>query len=148
MAFAIAICASFWSQIVYSELGATTDSVRADQVRFKASRLETSGPGMITHEIKLQDGSGIKEYVNSSGVVFAVSWRTRLKPNLQTLLGAQYAMQIASTKSVLGVANSRAQQSVRLPNLVLHQAGRVNAFAGLAYVPALVPEGINAENLP
>jgi hypothetical protein len=102
---------------------------------------------MTIHEIRLADGSGIKEYVNAAGVVFAVSWRTRLKPDLAALLGAQFAVHAATGHTASGVAGIKQQQSIRQPNLVVHQAGRMSAFAGLAYVPTLVPEGINAETL-
>jgi hypothetical protein len=103
---------------------------------------------MTTHEITLADGSGIKEYVNAAGQVFAVSWRTRLKPNLQSLLGANYAaLSEAALEQPKGVAGMKLQQSLRLSNLVVHQGGRVNAFAGVAYVPALVPSGVDADAL-
>ena len=142
-----ACCVLLSSHAAQAVLGATTDTVQADQARFKGARSEiTSGP-MTTHEIRLADGSSIKEYVNASGVVFAVSWRTRLKPDLAKLLGAQFVAQAATVAPASGVAGSKRQQSIRQPNLVVHQAGRMNAFAGLAYDPTLVPEGINAETL-
>ena len=137
----------FCSHAAQAELGAAAQTVKADQIRFKGTHSESTSGQMTTHEIKLQDGSGIKEYVNAAGVVFAISWRTRLKPDLEALLGAQFAVHAASVNTVSGVAGIKGQQSIRQPNLVVHQAGRMNAFAGLAYVPTLVPEGINAEAL-
>jgi hypothetical protein len=129
-------------------LGATQDSIQADQIHFKGLRSRHIAWQMTTHEITLADGSGIKEYVNAAGQVFAVSWRTRLKPNLQTLLGANYAaLSEAALEQPNGVASMKRQQSVRLSNLVVHQGGRINAFAGLAYVPALVPAGVDPDAL-
>lgn len=129
-------------------LGDTQESIQADQIRFKGLRSRHIAWQMTTHEITLADGSGIKEYVNAAGQVFAVSWRTRLKPNLQTLLGAQYAaLSEVTLAQPKGVAGMKRQQSVRLSNLVVYQGGRVNAFAGLAYVPALVPVGVDADAL-
>jgi hypothetical protein len=129
-------------------LGATQDTIQADQIRFKGLHSRHIAWQMTTHEITLADGSGIKEYVNAAGQVFAVSWRTRLKPNLQVLLGAHYAaLSDAALEQPKGVASLKRPQSVRLSNLVVHQAGRVNAFAGLAYVPALVPSGVDADAL-
>jgi hypothetical protein len=128
-------------------LGAAADTVQADRLRFKGAHSESTTGQMTTHEIRLQDGSSVKEYVNAAGVVFAVSWRTRLKPDLEALLGAQFAVHAAKVTPASGVARSKTRQSIREPNLVVHQAGRMNAFAGLAYVPTLVPEGIDAETL-
>jgi hypothetical protein len=134
--------------LAQAELGAMQDTIQTDQIRFKGIRSRHIEWQMTTHEITLADGSGIKEYVNASGQVFAVSWRTRLKPNLQLLLGARYAaMSGAALEQPRGVASMKRQRSVRLTNLVVHEAGRVNAFAGVAYVPALVPNGVDADAL-
>jgi hypothetical protein len=130
---------------VLAALGANAETVKADQVRFNGVHSESTNGQMTTHVIKLSDGSGIKEYVNAAGVVFAISWRTRLKPDLEALLGTHFAVHAATAAS--GVAAIKTRQSTRDPNLVVHQGGRMNAFAGLAYVPALVPEGIDAESL-
>jgi hypothetical protein len=145
--FAGACCVLLYSHAAQAVLGAPMDTVQADQIRFKGARSEIKSGQMTTHEIRLRDGSSIKEYVNAAGMVFAVSWRTRLKPDLEALLGAQFAVHAATVTAASGVAGSKRQQSIRQPNLVVHQAGRMNAFAGLAYVPTLVPEGINADTL-
>ena len=135
--------------LAHAVLGGQQDTIQSDQIRFKGLRSQRIEWQMTTHEISLADGSGIKEYVNASGQVFAVSWRTRLKPNLEALLGAQqYAsLSAAALDQPSGVASMKRQQSVRLSNLVVHQGGRVNAFAGVAYVPALVPTGVDADAL-
>jgi hypothetical protein len=132
----------------HAVLGATQDTIQADQIRFRGVRRQHTDWQMTTHEISLADGSGIKEYVNAAGLVFAVSWRTRLKPNLETLLGAQYvAAPATSAGAPNGVTSLKRQQSLRRPNLVVHQGGRMNAFAGVAYIPSLVPNGVNADAL-
>jgi hypothetical protein len=95
----------------------------------------------------LSDGSAIKQYVNAAGVVFAVSWRSRLKPDLAALLGAHSSAYLASAVTPTSIAGVKHRQSVRRSDLVLHQSGRQNAFAGLAYVPSLVPAGIDADAL-
>lgn len=128
-------------------LGASADTVEADQIRFKGERHQSTGQRMNTHEISLPDGSSIKEYVNAAGLVFAVSWRTRLKPDLEKLLGSNFVVYAAKQNAAAGLADSKKQQSVRQPNLVVRQAGRMNAFAGLAYVPTLVPEGVDVDAL-
>jgi hypothetical protein len=144
----VAGAALFYVPLAQAELGAMQDTIQADQIRFKGYRSRHIEWQMTTHEITLADGSGIREYVNAAGQVFAVSWRTRLKPNLQTLLGAQYApLSDAALEQPKGVASMKRERSVRLTNLVVHQGGRINAFAGIAYVPALVPNGVDADAL-
>lgn len=128
-------------------LGETADSVAADQLHFKGERRQSMAGRMTAHEISLPDGSSIKEYVNAAGVVFAVSWRTRLKPDLERLLGPNFVLYTGKQSAASGVAGSKMLRSLRQPDLVLHQGGRMNAFAGLAYVPTLVPEGFDADTL-
>ena len=131
----------------HAVLGGSVESVVTDQSRFKAARSAVAGGPYTTHAIRLGDGSGINEYVNAAGVVFAVSWRTRLKPDLAALIGPQFAAHAATVPAPAGVAASKRQQSIRQPTLVVHQAGRMNAFAGIAYDPTLVPEGVDADTL-
>ncbi len=132
---------------VQAVLGATADTIQVDQIRFRGEHHQSTGWQMNTHEISLPDGSRIKEYVNAAGVVFAVSWRTRLKPDLEALLGPQFTVYAAAVNATPGVARIQRQQSIRRPDLVVRQAGRMNAFGGLAYVPTLVPEGFDADTL-
>ncbi len=128
-------------------LGGAQDTIQVDQIRLRGVHRQHTEWSMTTHEISTGDGSTIKQYVNASGQVFAVSWRTRLKPRLEPLLGASYQVPAADTAALSGVASMKRQQSTRQPHLVLHQSGRMNAFAGLAYIPALVPPGVNADAL-
>ncbi len=139
--------ALFCASEAQAVLGETVDTVKADQVRFGGARRQSAVQRMTTHEISLADGSIIKEYVNAAGVVFAVSWRSRLKPDLAKLLGSNFTLLAAGNTVSSGVASSKMQRSVRQTNLVLHQGGRMNAFAGLAYVPNLVPKGLDADTL-
>ena len=136
-----------YSHAAPAVLGETAESISADHMRFKGVLKRSASGPLTTHEISLPDGSSIKEYVNADGVVFAVSWRSRLKPNLEALLGAQYLAAGTTPTMPTGVAGSKMQHSIRRPNLVVHQAGRMNAFGGLAYVPTLVPRGFDAETL-
>lgn len=147
-AWVVAAVALLCAPMAQAELGAMQDTIQADQIRFKGLRSRHIAWQMTTHEITMVDGSGIKEYVNAAEQVFAVSWRTRLKPNLEVLLGAHYAdLSAAAAEQPKGVASMKHPQSLRLTNLVVHQGGRMNAFAGIAYVPALVPPGVDADAL-
>ncbi len=141
-------CGALWlTQDAQAVLGATQDTLQADQINFRGVHSQRADWQMTTHEISLADGSSIREYVNPAGLVFAVSWHSRLKPRLETLLGAHYVAPGVNSNLAAGVSGVKRQQSLRHPNLVLHQSGRMNAFSGLAYVPTLVPPGVNADAL-
>jgi hypothetical protein len=130
-----------------AELGASANTIESDRIRFNGSRVVSVGPVVTVHQLRLADGSSVIEYTNVAGVVFAVSWRTRLKPNLRVLLGAQYELAATPAAAPTGIAGARAHRSIRNPNFVLHETGRTNAFGGLAYVPTLVPQGVDADAL-
>jgi len=135
------------SQVAQAALGDGAGAMKAAQTRFSGVRSESANGPVTTLEVRMADGSSVKEYVNPAGVVFAVSWRTRLKPDLEVLLGERFVAQAAKIAAPAGVAGIKSYPSIRQPNLVVHQAGRMSAFAGLAYDPTLVPEGVNAEAL-
>lgn len=128
-------------------LGGDVDSVHADRARFKGEHRQFALGQTTAHEIRMGDGSVVKQYVNAAGLVFAVSWRTRLKPDLGNLLGVHYPPADLQGSTISGVAAARREQTVRQPNLVVRRGGRMNAFAGLAYLPGAVPRGLDAETL-
>ena len=147
MALALSCGALLWAHDAQAVLGARADTIQADQIRLRGVTSQRADGPVTMHEISLSDGSSIREYVNASGLVFAVSWRTRLKPQLRALLGTQYVTPVAAPAAASGVSSMKHQQTMRQPNLVLRQGGRLNAFAGLAYIPTLVPSGVNADAL-
>ena len=144
---ALAGAAALFLPQAQAVLGAAQDTVQSDQLRFHGQHHQRTQWPMTVHDIRLGDGSGITQYVNPAGQVFAVSWHTRLKPDLTALLGAHYPGVDAAGGAAEGIAAARRQRSVRRANLVLHQGGRAGAFSGLAYVPALVPQGVDADAL-
>ena len=143
----VLVCGLGCARDALAVLGGAEETVQADQRRFGGERRQTAGSQFRTHEISLPDGSIVKQYVNATGVVFAVAWRTRLKPDLNALLGSSYSAPAGGSVARAGVASARMQQLTRQPQLVVHQGGRMNAFAGLAYVPTLVPPGVDADAL-
>jgi hypothetical protein len=147
MALALSCGALLCAPDAQAVLGAGADTIQADQIRLRGVTSQRKAWQMTTHEISLSDGSSIKEYVNASGLVFAVSWHTRLKPQLHALLGSQYGAAVATPTAASGVSSMKRQQTTRQPDLVLRQGGRMNAFSGLAYIPTLVPNGVNADAL-
>lgn len=96
------------------------------------------------------DGGWIREYVSPQGIVFAVSWNTRFKPRLDTLLGryqAGYAAAASQAMARPGRAAVQRQATLRADDLVVQSSGFVNTFHGRAWVPSLVPAGFDAATL-
>ena len=78
--------------IACAELGGNATSVQTDQVRMKASVMHTTktSPNYSVQEIQSPTGVIIKEFVSTTGTVFAVTWQGPLMPNLKQLLGQYF----------------------------------------------------------
>jgi hypothetical protein len=86
----------------------------------------------------------VREYVNSSGTVFAVAWDGPWMPDLRQVLGDHFdqyqaAMRAPKTRAARGVV------SITQPGLVVQMSGHARAFTGRAYLPTMLPQGVRLE---
>ena len=80
----------------------------------------------------------VREYVAANGTVFGVAWAGPTLPDLKATLGAAFEQYIAAT------ATRRATPlAVSTDALVVFSGGHLRAFAGHAYLPQAVPEGVD-----
>jgi hypothetical protein len=117
-------------------LGGDATTVEADRARMKGQVRVTSAASYTVHEITTGTNTVVREYVSPAGKVFAVSWHGPTLPDLQQTLGSYYDdYQIAATTPHSG----HRHLSIDRSDLVVHSNGRMRAFYGQAYVPALLP---------
>lgn len=130
-------------------LGDQVASVQTDAVRMKGQLRTRSEPGYTVQEITTGNGVIVREYVSPSGVVFAVSWSGRTKPNLQQTLGTYFAQYVtaAKTQRAEGRHSGHHHLEIQEPSLVVHAGGHMRQYFGLAYVPALVPQNLSISDL-
>lgn len=134
-------CAPSWAV-----LGGDMASVQADQVRMRAMRNSASAAqGGSVHEIRMSDGSSIREFVNAQGIVYAVAWSTRLKPDFAQLLGRHAAEFDAGVSAELQTPGLKRSAVVDRGDLVVHSAGRPGAFVGRAWLKSQVPAGTRSD---
>ena len=82
----------------------------------------------------------IKEYVSSSGIVFAVSWIGNHHPDLSTLLGShwdEYQQKLAK-KRHKHLKHSKTKTS----RIIVEKGGHVRSIYGKAYILDLMPTGV------
>ncbi|HEX9473632.1 MAG TPA: DUF2844 domain-containing protein [Steroidobacteraceae bacterium] len=125
---------------VMAALGEAVSSVSSDGARLKASLRVIGGAGYDVHELTTPAGTTIREYIAPSGTVFAVAWRGPFKPDLRLLLGGYFDLYASSPRSA---GSTRTQLAIDRQALVVRAGGHMRAFSGLAWVPALVPAGVN-----
>lgn len=128
----------------FAELGGGTETVNRDRARFNATERVTQAATHSVHGMQLASGARMREYVSNSGVVFAVSWESPVRPDLKLLLGShfeEYAQAVQTTRQ------RRGPVIVRSAGLVVESAGHMRGFVGHAYIPSLMPEGVTANDL-
>ncbi len=137
---------ALWIAPAHAALGGDAASVVADEADLHGNATTELRQQYDVQEITNDAGMRVREYLDRAGNVFAVSWSGPVLPDLQRLLGAHF------TQYATGLAALRhpgLQRSVRLstPEFVAESAGHLRAYAGRAYLPALVPAGVLAAEL-
>ena len=105
-------------------------------------------PGLYSlHEVKLENGTIVREYATPAGLVFAVAWRGPVLPDLTALLGDYFntfklETQQARTRGLRG-----SPVIIEHERLVVRSNGRMRDFFGHAYAPDLVPAGVDIHDV-
>jgi hypothetical protein len=134
----------------FATLGGNLTTVETDQREMKATRAVRVTENYSVHEITTPYGTVVREFVAQNGTVFGVAWRGPFLPNLQQILGDYYG------KYMQGAEQSRAEQprrshnaplAVNQPDFVMHSTGHTRAYAGQAYIPGMIPQGVDAKKI-
>lgn len=97
--------------------------------------------------ITTSTGTVMREYVNGDGVVFAVHWQGPVLPDLSALFG-DYFQDFKARAELHRASRKRgAPIAIASDDLVMLSRGRMGRFSGHAYVPALIPAGVNIHDL-
>lgn len=134
------------AQQALASLGASVDSVESDRKALSTSRRAmTVRDGYTVYEID-SDSTVVREYVSSSGVVFGIAWNGLTHPDLDQLLGSyvgEYQKALQQTR------RSPGHRSIQLKTdrLVVEKWGHMRNLQGRAYDPALIPSGVNVDEI-
>jgi Protein of unknown function (DUF2844) len=128
----------------WAALGDQATSVLGDSQALNATPRVAAHAAFTVHELQTPTGTVIREYIAPSGVVFAVSWNGPFKPNLPMLLGRYFTNYANAPRSA---GSTRSHVRIEQPNLIVHAGGRVRQFAGLAYLPQLLPADVTEGDL-
>ena len=145
-ALLLAIAALGALPAAHAALGDTLASVQADSQRLKAATTRAQpASGYAVQVLQLPEGGTVSEYLTPAGTVFAVRWLAPYKPDLGQLLGRYFATYAGAPRSA---GSDRSHLAIDATDLVVRAGGRPRAFAGTAWVPSLVPAGIDPGVLP
>ena len=130
--------------IAAAALGEPEASVQTDALQLRGSINVTEHAGYRLHELQLPSGTKVREFAGADGKVFAVAWNGPVPPNLRQMLGRYFdpLVTAASTKRT-----SHGHLQVQTNDLVVQAGGHMRAFAGRAYLPQSVPNGVDLGEL-
>jgi hypothetical protein len=128
------------SRAVLASLGGDVTSVETDRVHMKAAKVTQQTSALYTiHEMQTPAGTTVREFANADGIVFAVAWNGPFQPDLRQALGSYFEAYKAAPRAR---RYGHTHDIVQEPGLVVHSAGHMRSFAGIAYVPQLIPAGM------
>jgi len=130
----------------FATLGEAESSVDMDQKNLHAMHTKTQNSQYTIHEVKAST-TLVHEYVSSAGTVFAVTWQGARRPDLQSLFGTYY-LEYSQALAKQAKPHGRHATLVKAANLVVASGGHMRDLRGRAYIPTLVPAGVNVEVLP
>lgn len=148
--FAFALC----SGSAHAGLGqalsqASRDGQPVTQVQRYTAKAASGAAASSTSAVQSQtvqtlQGVTVTEYANAAGTVFAITWKGPFKPDLQQLLGSYFAPYVSAAQKQTQQLNLSLVQG---SDIVVHSAGRMRGFLGVAWVPSLVPAGFDPSTL-
>jgi hypothetical protein len=131
-------------------LGDNAASVLTDQTRMKGTLRSVDNRTYVMHEITSATGTVVREFVSPAGVVFGVAWEGQFPPDLQQLLGPYYQQAQRAEQGATPEQQPRRRGApvvVETPGLVMHETGHMRSFHGQAYIPRLVPHGVQVSEI-
>jgi hypothetical protein len=145
--FAVVCFALLFACPAFASLGGDVSSVVADQAHVRGTLRTTQAQNYTVQEIHSANSTVLREYVSTSGKVFAVTWHGPWIPDLRQLL-AEYFDQFAQAQHQQATARpGQRVMVIRQPGLVVQSSGHPRAFAGRAYIPELLPAGVTPDQI-
>lgn len=129
----------------WASLGDNVTTVQGDSARMKGSLRSVATAKYVTHEIQVPTGQIVREFVSSDGTVFGVAWEGPFQPDLPQLLGSYFepVKQAAAAQQRHG----HGPVSIETSGFVFQAGGHARNFHGRAYVPAMVPQGVDVTEI-
>jgi hypothetical protein len=129
----------------WASLGDNVATVQTDKAHMKGTLRTVAGERYVTHEIQAPTGQKVREFVSPDGNVFGVAWDGPFQPDLQQVLGSYFETmkQAVSAQQRHG----HGPISIESSTFVFQQGGNARNFHGRAYVPAMVPQGVDVTEI-
>jgi hypothetical protein len=134
--------------LAYASLGDDAATASDDLTRMRGVLRTINNETYSVHEIVASNGITVREYASSAGKIFAVAWQGQFFPDLQQLLGRYFDQFSQESKNRnISTVRIRGPLMIQQPGLVVQSNGHMRAYSGRAYIPDMVPQGMNIEEI-
>ena len=141
----LAAAALAFPALAFASLGGTAASVQSDSAHMKATiHVANTAQKYTVQEMETPTGTKVREYVSAGGTVFGVAWDGPVMPDFRQVLGTYFD---TFTQAPKAAQTGHSHLLIQQPDLVVRSSGHMRAFKGSAFVPGLLPEGVNANDI-
>ena len=134
------------AQKAKATLGEAADSVTRDGKALSAViHAAVSHPNYTVQEIS-SAANTVREFIAPSGTVFAIAWNGLVHPDLKVLLGS-YDEEYRNALCQQPRTQGQRHLQLKTERLVVETGGHMRNLQGRAYLPSLVPEGVNLNEI-
>jgi hypothetical protein len=115
-------------------------------IRRMSAKAAVNPSATVQFQTSQDDAVTIKEFVDGSGVIYAVSWQGPRHPDLSVLLGRyfpEYKIAAATTQDRV----PRRRMTASSDNLKISQYGRPGMLFGVIYLKDRLPANVSPEDL-
>jgi Protein of unknown function (DUF2844) len=129
----------------WASLGDNVTSVQTDKAHMKGTLRSVAAQRYVTHEIQVPTGQLVREFVSPEGNVFGVAWEGPFQPDLRQVLGSYFD----TVKQAVAAQQRHGHGPISIENsgFVFQQSGHARDFRGRAYVPAMIPQGVDVTEI-
>jgi hypothetical protein len=131
---------------VQAALGESADSVGSDQTALAAKRVSKTVRNGYTVQELGSDSVILREYVAPTGIIFAIAWNGLIHPDLTPLLGSYAGEYQTALRHTQREPGSR-HRKIETDQIIVEKWGHMRNLQGRAYVPALIPPGVNVDEI-
>lgn len=137
----------FAGNLALGSLGDNADSIEIDKKAISAFSDKSTNQDLYTiREIK-SEGVLVREYISKAGNIFGVTWKGNFQPDLQPLLGRYFKDYSASIKKPTKRRLRGSRVVTKGTSVVVEKYGHMRSLSGRAYVPALLPLGVDPNEI-
>lgn len=127
-----------------ASLGGNAVSVVADRAYMQGKLSKAAKDAYTVQEIQAPTGVVVREYVSQSGTVFAVAWQGPTQPDLRQVLGSYFTTFTQALQAQRATRPARGPLVIQQPGLVVEMGGHMRWVVGRAYIPGMMPAGVQA----